>query len=277
MDELEEIPAGLAHSNCARVCILTPVKDAAPHLGRYFELLYNLNYPRENISLGFLESDSSDDTYQLLQARLPQLNKDFRSARVWKRDYGFHLPSGVPRWAPSQQHPRRATLARSRNYLASVALADADWVLWIDVDLVDYPSDVLKRLLATGKEIVHPNCVKEYGGRSFDWNAWKDQQRFLMHDLRSQGELVELDSVGGTMLLVKADLHREGLVFPPFYYGRLHTRARRRGGRALGWLARLARQLVPGEIETEGFAMMAHDMGVPCWGMPRLEVRHKDA
>ncbi|QOY91047.1 glycosyltransferase [Paludibaculum fermentans] len=260
-----------------RVCILTPVKDATPHLDRYFECLLRLDYPRERLSLGLLESDSTDGTLLQLQSKLSQLQPHFKSARVWNRNFGFHLPDGVPRWAPSQQLPRRAALARSRNYLASVALGDADWALWIDVDLVDYPPDVLNRLLATRKDIVHPHCVKVPGGRSFDWNAWKDQQSLLMHDLRGRGELVELDSVGGTMLLVRADLHREGLIFPPFPYGRLHPKARRRGGRALGWLARLAGRLVPGEIETEGFAMMAHDMGVPCWGMPQLEVRHKDA
>jgi hypothetical protein len=29
-----------------------------------------------------------------------------------------------------------------------------------------------------------------------------------------------------------------------------------------------------GEIETEGFAIMAKDMGVECWGLPDLEIFH---
>jgi len=28
------------------------------------------------------------------------------------------------------------------------------------------------------------------------------------------------------------------------------------------------------EIETEGLAMMAKDMGIECWGLPDLEIRH---
>lgn len=276
MEQFEEKPAE-AGGPPARVCILTPVKDATAHLDRYFECVRNLDYPHDLISLGFLESDSTDDTLGRIESRLPELRRAFRSAQIWKRDFGFHLQPGVPRWSAQVQRPRRAAMARSRNYLASVALGDADWALWIDVDLVDYPANALQRMLATGKDIVHPHCVKEYGGRSFDWNAWKDQQRLLMHDLRGAGELVELDSVGGTMLLVRADLHREGLVFPPFPYGRMHPRARRAGGRLLGWLPPLVKLLMQGELETEGFAMMAHDMGVGCWGMPQLEVRHKDA
>ena len=31
-----------------------------------------------------------------------------------------------------------------------------------------------------------------------------------------------------------------------------------------------------GEIETEGLALMAKDMGRECWGMPNLEVVHLD-
>jgi len=32
-----------------------------------------------------------------------------------------------------------------------------------------------------------------------------------------------------------------------------------------------------GEIETEGLGIMAHDMGYECWGLPNLEVIHRDA
>ena len=50
------------------------------------------------------------------------------------------------------------------------------------------------------------------------------------------------------MLLIHADIHREGLVFPTFSY-KLH-------------------------IETEGLAIMARDMGYTCWGLPNLEIFH---
>ena len=118
------------------------------------------------------------------------------------------------------QVARRAAISKSRQLSALAALDDEDWVLWLDVDVVEYPPDIIERLLAAGRDIVHPNCVKEYGGRSFDLNAWRDQGRLHLHDLRSEGDLVRLHAVGGTMLLVRADLHREGLVFPPFLYGK---------------------------------------------------------
>lgn len=60
--------------------------------------------------------------------------------------------------------------------------------------------------------------------------------------------VARLDAVGGAMLLVHAELHRHGLVFPP--YPHRHR------------------------IETEGLSMAALDMGVLSWGLPFLEVLH---
>ncbi len=160
---------------------------------------------------------------------------------------------------------RRTILAKSRNHLLFAALENEDWVLWIDVDVIDYPSDVITRMLGTGKDIVHPHCVTRPGGPTFDWNAWRDQGRQTMAELRNGSELVRLDGVGGTMLLVRADAHRDGLIFPPYLYGRESRFLRRPNP--------FARPHV-GEIETEGLGMMAKDMGIECWGMPYLEVIH---
>ena len=87
-----------------------------------------------------------------------------------------------------------------------------------------------------------------------------EKGKVLLEDinLRSEGALVELDAVGGTVLLVRADLHRDGLVFPPVPYGRHNPRVRS----GLG------------ELETEGLGILAREMGHIPWGMPHLEVRH---
>lgn len=247
------------------VLILTPMKDAARHLDRYFGALSRLTYPRRRLSFGFLESDSRDGTLAAVQARLPELRRRYRRARLWKRDFGFHIPSSYSRWAPAFQMPRRVVLAKSRNYLLSRALEGEDWVLWLDVDVVEYPPDVVERLLAVDREIVQPHCVKRYGGPTFDHNAWRDRGRLHLEDLRGEGDLVRLDAVGGTMLLIKADLHRDGLIFPPFPYGARNPVVRDPNP----W------QTV-GELETEGLGIMARDMGYQCWGMPHLEIRHSD-
>ncbi len=71
------------------------------------------------------------------------------------------------------------------------------------------------------------------------------------------------------MLLVRADCHRDGLVFPPFAYGKRNSRIRPCG----------TSPVVPGdegEVETEGLGMLAADMNLQCWGLPNLEVIHAD-
>ena len=60
--------------------------------------------------------------------------------------------------------------------------------------------------------------------------------------------VAKLDAVGGTVVLVRAGLHREGLVFPSYPVGNM--------------------------IETEGLAQVAIRMGTQPWGMPNLRVRH---
>lgn len=238
--------------------ILTPVKDAAPFLQHYCRRLVDLTYPHERISVGLLEGDSQDHTYDQAAAMLPSLQREFSTARLWKKDFDFTLPPNIHRSRPDVQFARRSVLARARNHLLFHALQEQEWVLWLDVDVIEYPVDIIEQLLSTGRNIVQPHCVLDYGGPTFDQNCWRDQGRYHLDDLRREGELVQVDAVGGTVLLVRADLHRDGLIFPPVPYRAGHPKAR----------------LGPGELETEGLGMLAYDMGETCWGMPWLEVLH---
>jgi peptide chain release factor subunit 1 len=248
------------------VLILTPVKNATGFLDTYFAGLDKLTYPASSISLGFLESDSDDGTFERIQELLGPLGCRYASVEIWQKDFNFRIPHGLPRWTDAFQMPRRKILAKARNHLLFRALKDQDWVLWLDVDVIDYPADLIERLIAAERDIVHPHCVKRYGGPTFDLNAWRDHGRVHMGDLRGGPDLVRLDTVGGTVLLVRADAHRDGLTFPCFPYGAANSAVRRPGPLHLS-----------GELETEGFGIMAMDMGYQCWGMPNLEVLHAPA
>lgn len=249
----------------ASVLILTPVKNAARHLDAYFGNLAKLTYPANRISLGMLEGDSTDETFDLIRARRDELRARYARVELCRKDFHFDIPAGLPRWTPAFQIPRRKVLAKARNHLLFRALRDENWVLWLDVDVVEYPANLIETLLATGRDIVHPHCVKSYGGRSFDRNAWCEGGTTHMETLRGGADFVRLESVGGTVLFVRADAHRDGLIFPPYPYGRAHPSVREPSP----WGPQ-----IKGEIETEGFGLMAADMGYQCWGMPNLEVLH---
>jgi Anp1 len=250
----------------ARVLIATPIKDATPFLDSYFGVLSRLTYPRQLISIGLLEGDSRDDTACRFRDRLAAEAVAYRRGELWRFDTGFQLPPGVPRWTPHLQLFRRKAIARARNHLLSRALQDEAWVMWLDVDVIQTPPDLIETLLATGQDILHPHCVRVPGGPTFDRNGWRTQGKLLLEHMRGQGPLVPLDSVGGTVLMIRADIHRDGLIFPPFPYAGTRGLARRPGPWAgLGFT---------GEIETEGLGLMAADMGHQCWGLPDLEVIH---
>lgn len=155
-----------ALANEERVLILTPLKDAATHLSKYFELLAELTYPHRLIDLAFLVSDSTDDTLAVLASELDRIQKrpdqiPFRSAMVVEKDFGFHLSQDVEsRHSYKAQGPRRKVMGKARNYLLSAALKpDHSWVYWRDVDIVDSPTKILEDFIAHDKDILVPSMI----------------------------------------------------------------------------------------------------------------------
>jgi mannan polymerase complexes MNN9 subunit len=181
---------------------------------------------------------------------------------------------------------RRAAKARSRNSLLFSTLGPStSWVLWLDADVVETPPDIIQDLARHDKPIIVPNCFqrfwndekKEMDERPYDFNNWQDSPtaldlakemgpddillegysematfRALMAYMHKEDGLlheeVPLDGVGGAALLVKADVHRDGAMFPPFAFYHL--------------------------IETEGFAKMAKRLGWQPIGLPNYKVAY---
>jgi hypothetical protein len=67
-----------------------------------------------------------------------------------------------------------------------------------------------------------------------------------------------LDSVGGTFLFVKAEVHRKGVLFPNGYV--IGTE----WGMKEGWDG----------IETEGLCYLARQIGYQCWGIANEAIHH---
>ncbi|RLN96327.1 hypothetical protein BBJ28_00006757 [Nothophytophthora sp. Chile5] len=75
--------------------------------------------------------------------------------------------------------------------------------------------------------------------------------------LLSKMAQLPLDSVGGSVLYVRADVHRQGVLFPPHYVIGSEWEAEGYDG-----------------IETEGLCYIAHFLGFKCWGMPNDLIFH---
>lgn len=185
------------------------------------------------------------------------------------------------RHAMGAQKERRESMSRARNSLVFTTLGPGtSWVLWLDSDVVETPAALIQDLTAFNQPVIVPNCFQRYYDtskkkwdiRPYDFNSWVDSQtaqnlaanmgpdeillegyaemptyRTLMAHLPDMKKLdpkkmLALDGVGGTALLVKADVHRDGAMFPAFPFFHL--------------------------LETEGFAKMARRLGYEVIGLP---------
>lgn len=180
--------------NEERILILTPLRDAASYLPKYFDLLSELSYPHHLIDLGFLVGDSTDDTLAVLSAELQRIQKKsdtlsepFRSALIIEKSFGTRTAQNVEeRHGFAAQGPRRKIMARARNYLMTAALKpEHSWVYWRDVDIVDSPKNILEDLVAHDRDIIVPNIWfhrykdgKDIEGR-FDYNSWIESDKAL--------------------------------------------------------------------------------------------------
>ncbi|ORZ07052.1 hypothetical protein BCR41DRAFT_340528 [Lobosporangium transversale] len=270
------------NSCSASVLILTPLMDAAMYLKGYFRTLSQLSYPKELISLGFLVSTVTKDSQQ--DPTLQTLRSHISSLPIrpsYKRITIIHQASEATDFKHDERHAfeyqkaRRKELARCRNILLTSALMDEAWVLWLDVDVIHYSPSLLLELMQLDKDIVVPNCFRfepawpKARRVPYDRNNWYETTESMAHqrtldpsyeqyhptfrqsmtdlDLYTP-RLVPLDGVGGTFTLVKAAVHRSGVIFPI--------------------------EPVDHEIETEGMAKWAKRLGFSVFGIPHLSVLH---
>ncbi|CAO3570899.1 unnamed protein product [Mortierella alpina] len=242
----------------------------------FIRLVQSLDYPPSHLHLGVLVSDPHE--YDALSKIVRQWPEPiFPKVRILLRGKG----AGIAREDRKQddvQRERRRLIARLRNYLLYSTLQDEEAVLWIDADVTQIPSDVLGRMVHSGKDIITTAATYGPGGDFLDLNAWvgeriqpnEEQMKVVeaggvfvpgpssvqfTHELSQ--EFGELDSVGGMVLFVRAEVHREGVAFTTHYV--IGT----------GW----HHEGYDG-IETEGLCYVAKFLGYKCWGMPHAIAVH---
>jgi cellulose synthase/poly-beta-1,6-N-acetylglucosamine synthase-like glycosyltransferase len=168
LNPIKSTPRAL--SNRERVLILTPLRDAAPYLPKYFDLLSALTYPHDLIDLAFLVGDSTDDTMAVLAAELNRIQSrtdsvTFNHVTIIEKDFGnvFGSMDVESRHGFAAQGPRRRAIARARNYLLYAALRpEHSWVFWRDVDIVDSPIKIIEDFVAHDKDVLVPSMLRSW-------------------------------------------------------------------------------------------------------------------
>ncbi|EMD90631.1 glycosyltransferase family 62 protein [Bipolaris maydis ATCC 48331] len=215
-------------------------------------------------------------------------SKRFAAVTILRQDTESPLQSQneAERHKMENQKARRAAMAKARNSLLFTTLGPTtSWVLWMDGDIVETPPTLIQDLADYNVPIIVPNCFQRYYNeekkamdiREYDFNNWIDSstaqelgKKMGKDDILLEGYAemptyrslmakmydpsadphakVKLDGVGGATLLVKAEVHRDGAMFPPFSFYHL--------------------------IETEGFAKMAARLNWESYGLPNYLVYH---
>ncbi|DBA04625.1 TPA: hypothetical protein N0F65_012208 [Lagenidium giganteum] len=240
----------------------------------FFSLVGNFAHPKEKTSITVLTS-SQEEFAKLVAIMQRKIHEYAQLTLIFRNDFNLGALTRDNRHARWAQRSRRRMLARYRNYALMASLEV--WhqhVVWIDADVKVIPSHLVSKMVAARRDVLEPLCLHE-DGSDYDLNAWvgirtspkpgENKESFVprpfnvshigfFHE-RSE-DFVPLDSVGGTMLYVRAEVHRQGVLFPHHY--------------VIGseWDSEGY------DIETEGLCYVGHFLGFKCWAMPNEVIIH---
>lgn len=141
----------VSSGSVGHVLVLSPLKNAQETLPIFFSNLEKMEYPRDKISVGFLVSDSVDNTIPMVEEyanRIQSSGKPFHKFTVLRKDYHFELGGDKARHEYDVQIKRRDIMARSRSFLLTSTLTpEIDWVLWMDSDVIEYQTTLIQDLI----------------------------------------------------------------------------------------------------------------------------------
>ncbi|KAK3070463.1 hypothetical protein LTR53_010419 [Teratosphaeriaceae sp. CCFEE 6253] len=234
----------------------------------FLDLLASTGLDLNTVSLGIWTS--SADEFQVMKASVDRVRLA-RATIYFQEDTAAGAPY-EQRHNPQVQLARRGRLATLRNRLMLSVLDDEEHMLWIDADVVELSPRIIQTMLQhsandTDAGIITALCHQNQM-INYDKNAWKVnspdllgpvpeerreaavsklvEERLMLPELTKNTDddaLVQIDSVGGTILYMRAELVRQGLVFPHFnIVGTTFAQT--------GWIG----------VETEGLCYMARGL-----------------
>jgi mannan polymerase I complex VAN1 subunit len=240
--------------------------------------LYQLYMDQDYISNIKKQYDNNRELYHA------GYSKPFRLVTIFRKDFGQLIGQGFSdRHAVKVQGIRRKLMGRARNWLTANALKPEHlWVYWRDVDIETCPGTVIQDLMKHDYDVMVPNVWRPLptflgNEQPYDLNLWVESDLALdlaktldeddvivegyaeyptwrvhlayVRDPRADpNEVLDLDGVGGVLILAKARIFRQGVHFPAFTF--------------------------LNHAETEAFGKMAKLMGFRVGGLPHYTVWH---
>lgn len=182
------------------------VKNCGEYLLNLARQIANINYPKEYISIVFLENDSDDKSWDILKTKIePFLTAlKFKVVHLAKKDFGFKLKHSS-RHVVKVQKDRYNCISQARQYIVDNFLRhtskiishppeENNYVWWVDADFESIPPDTLKILLSYNVDCVAP-LLKLKGGKLYDAASRKGNipiKKLLYLD--NQQALIEIDA-----------------------------------------------------------------------------------
>lgn len=271
----------------SEVLVLTPMTKFLPSYWENL-INMSYDHKLMSLGFIFPRSAEGDEALKQLEKAVKQVQlgpQKFKKITILRQDTtSMESQLEKDRHALKVQKERRSMMALARNSLVFTTIAPAtSWVLWLDADIVETPKTIIQDMMAHNKPVLSANVFQRFTDegkpsiRPYDFNNWVESDiglqiaagmnedeivvegyaeiatyRPLMAHFHEKGGdkdvEMQLDGVGGGAVLVNADVHRDGAMFPSFPFYHL--------------------------IETEGFAKMAKRLGYEVVGLPNYLVYH---
>jgi hypothetical protein len=139
--------------NRPTVMINVLLKNSRKYFNTLMGQIINLQYPKEKISLVFIENDSEDDTYEMVRDYLSAFyyNGRYARIRVDRVKFGFKLLP-TERHLPEKQAERLTVLKTIRNRVNHALYNGEDFVWNVDHDFIEIDRWLLNKMVSANKD-----------------------------------------------------------------------------------------------------------------------------
>lgn len=139
------------------ILIGIPIKNGEVFIDNLLEQINKLSYPKQCISICFVENDSDDNTWEYLNKQLhTKLSyNQYKKISLLKLDLGFKLKH-EDRHKFEYSKNRIKNLVVLRNFIVNNFLEDNEYLWWVDADVELLPENSIEYLSSFNKDILMP-------------------------------------------------------------------------------------------------------------------------